>query len=255
MKAYASGKRWTLYQGDALRWLTEWDGERWDAVIVDPPYSSGGAFRGDRNKDPRAKYANSDSKQTEAYESFTGDNRDTRSFALWAGLWLEAARARAASGAPLVCFCDWRQLPVTADAIQVGGWVWRGVCPWVKPGARPQMGRFAAAAEYAVWGTNGPAQDLEEVGCLPGYVVRSSVVNERAHLTQKPDEVMCWLVDICRPGGLVLDCFAGSGSTGVAALRSGRRFIGVEMSDAHCATAAMRLAQAEADGAQVALFG
>jgi site-specific DNA-methyltransferase (adenine-specific) len=33
-----------------------------------------------------------------------------------------------------------------------------------------------------------------------------------------------------RPGATVLDCFVGRGTTGVAALRHGRRFIGIEMS-------------------------
>lgn len=50
------------------------------------------------------------------------------------------------------------------------------------------------------------------------------------HLTQKPVDLMAWLIRlVVAPGGLVLDPFMGSGTTGVAALREGCSFVGMEM--------------------------
>ncbi|MHB1176111.1 MAG: DNA-methyltransferase [Sulfuriferula sp.] len=48
------------------------------------------------------------------------------------------------------------------------------------------------------------------------------------------------------PGGTVLDPFAGSGTTGVAAVQSGRRFIGIELAREHFDTACERIARAQA---------
>lgn len=49
------------------------------------------------------------------------------------------------------------------------------------------------------------------------------------HPTQKPEEVVLPLLNFaCRPGGTVLDMFMGSGTTGVAAINTGRDFIGIE---------------------------
>jgi adenine-specific DNA-methyltransferase len=45
----------------------------------------------------------------------------------------------------------------------------------------------------------------------------------------------------CPPGGLVLDPFAGSGSTGEAAFLAGRRFVGIELDPKYHAAAAARL--------------
>lgn len=243
-----------LFQGDAMAVIPHVG--RVDAVITDPPYSSGGMVRGDRaGASARTKYARSDSTLADALTGFSGDNRDQRSFLVWSALWLGLCLEASADGAPIVCFTDWRQLPTTTDAIQAGGWVWRGVVPWSKPSSRPQMGRFSASSEYAVWGTNGPSRDLPEVGCLPGHYVYSSPSGkEREHLTQKPVELMRAVVRICPPGGFVLDPFAGSGSTGVGALLEGRRFIGIERESAHLATATRRLSDAESDGFEQALF-
>jgi len=49
----------------------------------------------------------------------------------------------------------------------------------------------------------------------------------------------------CRPGGTVLDPFAGTGTTGLAAIQLGRRFTGIELSPKFATLAAERLAQAE----------
>jgi DNA modification methylase len=62
------------------------------------------------------------------------------------------------------------------------------------------------------------------------------------HPTVKSTTLMSWLVKLaCPEGGLVLDPFAGSGSTGVACLRTGRRFLGVESDRESCLTATRRL--------------
>lgn len=61
------------------------------------------------------------------------------------------------------------------------------------------------------------------------------------HITQKPVEIMQQLVQICPEGGTVLDPFTGSGSTGVAALREGRNFVGVELSSHYADVAEQRL--------------
>ncbi len=64
-----------------------------------------------------------------------------------------------------------------------------------------------------------------------------------SHPTVKSTALMSWLVKlVCEPGGTVLDCFAGSGSTGVAALREGRRFLGAELDPGYFAIAQQRLA-------------
>ena len=68
------------------------------------------------------------------------------------------------------------------------------------------------------------------------------------HPTQKPTELMVELIELfTNPGDIVLDPFAGSGTTGVACLRLGRRFIGCELSPQYAAIARERLA-AEANG-------
>lgn len=237
----AGTRRWTIWEGDALEGLRLLDDNSIGALITDPPYSTGGMMRGDRTIGTNEKYSKAvDQKQVD----FSGDNRDQRSFEYWCVLWLAEARRAAKAGAPVVQFTDWRQLPVTSDAVQAGGWVWRGVGVWSKGDAcRPQMGRFRNGAEFFVWGTNGPALDLETVGCLPGVMeCYAPPTSERLHLTQKPERIMEWVCSIAPPGSLIVDPFCGSGTTGVAALRKGHRFIGFEQSSHYAATARDRLA-------------
>src|SRR5207247_3917315 len=59
-------------------------------ILTDPPYSSGGAFRGDRVKETTAKYVSTHSANKEI-PAFEGDVRDQRSFSLWTALWSSEA--------------------------------------------------------------------------------------------------------------------------------------------------------------------
>jgi len=210
---YYADDRVSLYGGDALAVLASLPDESVDAVIADPPYSSGGQFRSDRMGGTRAKYVHSDSGSGQALAEFSGDS--------------ESLRVTRPGGVCLL-FTDWRQLPVTTDALQAGGWVWRGVVPWVKPGARPQAGRFTAACEYVVWGSAGAMPLGLGDECLPGFY-QALAPREREHIAQKPLSVMRSLVKIAPKDGTVLDPFMGAGTTGVAVVLEGRRFIGAEL--------------------------
>ena len=71
------------------------------------------------------------------------------------------------------------------------------------------------------------------------------------HATVKSIELMRWLVRlITPPGGLVLDCFMGSGTTGIAAVLEGARFVGIEQRPAMVEVARKRIAHWET-GAEI----
>lgn len=232
----------TLYLGDCLEVLPLLGSV--DAVITDPPYSSGGAMRGDRMQAPSTKYLRTNSAQSLVLPEFSGDTRDQRGFHFWSALWAGAA-LRACKPSGIACFfSDWRQLPVSTDYLQAGGWVWRGIVPWAKPGYRPQMGRFAAQCEYVVWGSAGALPLERDVGCLPGFF-NHSVPGNREHITQKPVDLMAEIIGITPPSSVILDPFMGSGSTGVACVQSGRSFIGVEISEENFDIACRRIEDAQ----------
>jgi site-specific DNA-methyltransferase (adenine-specific) len=65
----------TLYLGDALEVLQSLSMGIAQAVITDPPYSSGGQFRGDRAVDTRTKYLSTGSSNQEKTHNFGGDTR------------------------------------------------------------------------------------------------------------------------------------------------------------------------------------
>lgn len=244
----------TVHLGDALAWLQTLKTASVDAVVTDPPYSSGGMVRGDRaNTATKVKYTGD--KAESEYADFAGDNRDQRGWAYWMTLWLSEAQRVTKPGGALVMFCDWRQLPTATDVVQSGGWVWRGLVPWIKPDSRPQLGRFTQNAEFVAWGSNGPMPF--EGDCLPGYyLARAPRANEgRQHMTQKPVDVLRSLVKIAPRGGLVIDPFTGSGTTGVACIHEGRQFAGCESVAAHHATALQRLAVARGEAVPNGLQG
>jgi len=76
----------------------------------------------------------------------------------------------------------------------------------------------------------------------------------RDHPTQKPIGIMQWLLAKVDAGPLVLDPFMGVGTTGVACVRTGRRFIGVEIERKYFDIACRRIGQAYAERS-APLFG
>jgi site-specific DNA-methyltransferase (adenine-specific) len=94
------------------------------------------------------------------------------------------------------------------------------------------MGDSGSAARFFYCAKASRRDRNEGVGELAGNI----------HPTVKPTDLMRWLVRlVCPPGGVVFDPFAGSGSTGKAALLEGRRFIGVEMTAEYIPIARARI--------------
>lgn len=212
----------TLILGDALEVLASLEAGRFVGVLTDPPYSSGGNVR-DKAMPTSAKYLQAGS--TGRYPEFAGDTRDQRSYLTWSTLWMARARELVAPGGILATFSDWRQLPVTSDALQCAGWVWRGIIPWDKTeSARPQLGRYRNQCEFVAWGTNG-ARPL--AGPIAPGVFRMPVPRAKLHIAGKPVELMRGLLSVMK--GPILDPFMGSATVAVAAHALGLDYVGIEV--------------------------
>ena len=77
-----------------------------------------------------------------------------------------------------------------------------------------------------------------------GMIKASERESVRSHPTQKPIALMSWCIEQARvpAGGLILDPYMGSGTTGVAAVRGGYRFTGCEIEPRYFDTACRRIA-------------
>ena len=238
MPEHCGGDRWSILHGDSLQILRQFEPNSFDAIITDPPYASGGSSQTTKNRSTNEKY--SSMSKDKALPDFDSDQMDQLSWMFWTAAWLQDARRIAKPGAPVCLFIDWRQLPAMTLALQWAGWTWRGVAVWDKVASRPQKGRFRQQSEYIVWGSNGKMPLERNVGCLPG-VFRYPNPQNRIHVTEKPLQLMRDVVQICEPGGRILDPFAGAGTTVLAAVQEGYEAVGIEMSDAYFRRSTERL--------------
>ena len=71
---------------------------------------------------------------------------------------------------------------------------------------------------------------------------------ERFHPTQKPVQVMAWVIGLCPKADTLLDPFMGSGTTGIAAIQAGKAFTGIERERRYFDIACERISRAQAQG-------
>lgn len=236
MKPYARGDRWVAYNADSLEWLAEQADAGWDVAFVDPPYSINTKSDGDGKLNPWADFCNA---------------------ALWYTAWIrETRRVLAPHGALWACL-NWRsQVPFQKAACDAR-WAIESMLIWHKDWIGPggTSGLRPSYEMVALWlKERGRVGDrgLADMQTFPW-----SSQKPNGHPAEKPVDLVSWCLRAVLPSGTrhVLDIFAGSGTTGAAALSLGHTFTGVELDEAWCEKIAVRLAQAEADGVQVSMFG
>jgi site-specific DNA-methyltransferase (adenine-specific) len=229
-----------IIKGDTLQILKTIPDGLLGGIISDPPYASGAADQNARQKSTAQKY--SSAKSNNVLPDFEGDSKDQRSWTHWCAEWLAEARRASKEGAPICLFIDWRQLPSLSDALQWAGWIWRGTIVWDKINSRPQRGRFRQQAEFVLWGSNGHMPIGRSAPVLPGVFRQTMPAYvKRTHQTEKPLGVMREMVHIVEPGEIILDPFAGAGTTVLAAKLEGYPAVGIELSTHYARAARKRI--------------
>jgi len=246
-----------------------------DLVFADPPYflSNGGFTCQSGRRAPVGKGT------WDASRGIDEDHRFTRAWIEACGRVLKPTGSLWISGTQHVIFS-------AGFALQSLGWRLLNTVTWYKPNASPNLScrYFTHSSEILIWAAprrpgrlqhrfdyprmkaeNGGKQ-MRDVWALPRpgeeeldadgqgriWTLTSPRQDEKAHgkhPTQKPVALLRRIIEATAPeGGLVLDPFSGSGTTGVAALRLGRRYLGIEQDPTWLALARARL-EAESEGA------
>ena len=214
---------WELHHGDCLEVMRGIPSESVDAVITDPPYGIDyqSAWRTDK-KNWKPKIAN-----------------DRKPF-IW---WLYDAFRITKDGGCLLCFCRWDVQEVFRLAIECAGFQVKSQIIWDREvhGMGDLKGEFAPQHDVIWFAVKGR---FNFSGKRPSTVVHSQRISgdKLVHPNEKPLDLMKQLIcGVTAPDAKVLDCFVGSGSTGVSCALVGRKFVGIERDEAYYNIARNRL--------------
>lgn len=212
---YYQSDRVTLYHGDCLSILPHLG--KVDAVVTDPPYGIG-----------KRLVSGGAGKTTGWYRMIasSADKWDVRPAAELFDAILEMS-----------------------DHQIIWGGNFFGLPPCEKPlcwdKVRPNQ-KCVSEWEYAWTSFVGRAQMFKH--CANGGFI---LKEPRDHPTQKPVPLMVWCVGFMPDGCTILDPFTGSGTTGVACIKTGRKFVGIEIDEKYCEIAAKRIQKAEQEAASM----
>lgn len=199
----------TLLLGDCLERMKEIPSESVDSVITDPPYGM--------------DYQSAWRSVEKRFKKIANDKKPF----IW---FLNDANRIVKPGGAILCFSDWRNQEAWRNAIENSGFKIRSQIVWDKlsHGMADPKTCFSPQHEIIWFATKGK---FVFHGGRPKSVISSMRVNSNdlVHPNEKPVKLMEELIESITPtGGVVLDPFLGSGSTGVAAKNLNRNFIGIE---------------------------
>lgn len=242
-----------LYHGDCFELLSQ-IGEV-DHAIFDPPYSAevhSKSRAGDRSAPLRDGNGRISKCAISREVDFGFDPIDVAWMEQMADVLFERVRRW------VLVFCDVESSHKWIGALRSAGFDYCRTAAWIKIGATPQFtgDRPGVGFEAIVcchkpgkkrWNGGGQLGVWSHLTCIERGGKRTAN-DERCHPAQKPLPLMLELVELFSdPGETILDPTMGSGTTGVAAVRLGRSFIGCEQMTEHYASARARI-EAEAVG-------
>ncbi len=206
-----------ILHGDCTSILPTLPAESIDLVVTDPPY-------GVRYRDRHGRTIANDGQIDAILGAFNDLYRVLRPDTL------------------CICFYGWNRVDAFFEAWRDAGFAPVGHIVWHK-GYASSTRFLKAHHEQAYVLAKGhppiPSRPLPDVQPW-------TYSGNRAHPTEKAVEILTPLIrSFSKPGGLVLDPFAGAGSTAVAAALAGRRYLGIELEERYCTVARTRLAGVE----------
>jgi site-specific DNA-methyltransferase (adenine-specific) len=221
-----------LYLGDCLEILPSI--QRIDAVVTDPPYNVGMEYENHDDRMPPRDYLRW---LRQCFEACAAAGA-TQILWFWQGI-------RVAKGEALVCLPE--------------GWKIHHLCTWHK-------------REFAgdLWKGNHPAYSWEPIiwaapkaaaaygGPIGGHAARDCIVANQSRHDGYFDHPCYKTLSVVRAAvqwvkaEIIADIYMGSGTTGVATVQAGRRFIGIEKSPRYFAQACKRIEQAQRQGRLIA---
>ena len=255
-----NGEPNSIVLGDAFCALNKVKDKSVDLLIVDPPYNLFKNFGG---------------------KSFK--KLDTSDYALYTEKWIKAVISKLKPTASVYVCCDWESSLVIGEVLRKY-FVLRNRITWEREKGRGAKKNWKNSMEDIFFATvgeeytfnldavkqrrkvlapykeNGKPKDWQETEngkfrdtCPSNFwddisVPYWSMAENTAHPTQKPEKLIAKLIlASSNASDLVLDPFAGSGTTAVVAKKLGRKYIGIEQNPTYCAWAAYRLIKAEKD--------
>ncbi|NRG30717.1 DNA-methyltransferase [Niallia circulans] len=161
--------------------------------------------------------------------------------------WLEIACDKVRKGGSAVVFNDYKNIGTMTEILTKRGFVVKEMLIWRKsnPMPRNRDRLYVTSIEVALWAVKGKGWVFNrQRETYENAIFESPIVNhtKRLHPTQKPQEIIEELLRIhSNENDIVLDCFMGSGTTAVAAVRTNRKFIGFETEPSYVEIANKRL--------------
>jgi len=236
----------TLYLGDCLEVLPGLD-EKADLLAVDAPYklTSGGVGKPSKTQIPmRGKFDAA---------TYANDGDIVLCDVKWAD-WMGLAFAALKADADAYFMANDKEVFPCWNAAMAVGFKHHNLLPWDK--ISPTANKFYMKNnEFVLYCWKGRARTINDPSQQQTIRMRAPRGADSRHKTQKPWRLMAnYIRQSSQPGDLVLDPFMGSGSTGVAALKEGRRFIGIEKDAAIYETACRRLREIRGE-LDIGLFG
>lgn len=235
---------------DCLDLLNNLDDESVDLFLLDPPYYMG-----------KKPFENKKKQYKRVVEDWDNQWADIEEYITWCEFWLDPCWHKLKDGGSILITGTFHNIPHIWDTLNTMGtyykgdwtkniWSFRNFITWFKPNAMPimlakKMGVYAYSCEYILYYSKDKPAFFDY-----GYLKELNdgkqhrdifIINNRPHSesvghpTQKPLKLWRTLVQAhCPPGGVVVDFFAGSGTTAVVAIETGRNYILGEASEAYC---------------------
>ena len=218
---------YTLLFGDCLERMKDIQDNSVDLCVSDIPYKLTGGGKGDGANSKRPKGILEDNSQLMQVPKFED--------------WLPELYRVMKDGSHIYLMCNFKNLNDLMNKSLAVGFKHINLLVWEKNNCTPSQ-FYMKNCEYTLLLRKGKSKYINDIGGSKTVHKFNNIIGNKVHPTEKPEELMKFYVENSSDrGDTVLDMFMGSGSTGVAALNTNRKFIGVEMEEKYFDIGASRM--------------